>query len=220
MTPSTSVTNSRSYGSLLFSLRSARSDLFLIDERYAAADQSARRAGFHDLSVIIGVAPYSGAKERSGSWIQRSPTRTQRESPNAKFLCQWHERVVLCVGLLKCITPTRLTINPTTYISRCNETRLIKTSSFTYPPFRFLSFFPCPKQANPNAIETGQRIIPTVDQPILTLAHKSFLADPFQVTAKSSSLPGRMHRWFDSTPTSSFFRVSFLPISGRSCCNI
>ena len=44
MIPSTSVTISRAYGSLLSSLRSARSVLyFLIDDRDAAGDQSARR---------------------------------------------------------------------------------------------------------------------------------------------------------------------------------
>ena len=60
-----------------------------------------------------------------------------------------------------------------THISLGNETCLIKTFSLIYLLFPFL-FSPAQNKQNPNAIETGQRTTPTVDQPILTLAHKSF----------------------------------------------
>ena len=182
--PSINVTNSRVYGLLLFFPPSARTNPpFLVDKLYAAADQSARQAGFHDLSVTIVVASHTGAKEKSGSWIPRSPTRTQRESSNAKFQYQWHERVVFCFGLLTCIMLTRLIIFPMTHISLNNEARLIETFSLLYLPFP--SLFPALNKQT-YAFETGQRATPTVDQPILMLAHESFPAGSVQDQAKSS----------------------------------
>ena len=135
--PSTSVSNFRSLGvSILpFPHPTSLKLLSLIDERYAAADQSARRVGFHDLSVTI-IA--SGAKERSGSRIQRSPMHKRRDSPNDKSLNPRHERVVF-IGfvLLTCMMFTRLTINPTALISLGNETHFIEVFPFTHLPFRF-----------------------------------------------------------------------------------
>ena len=220
MIPSTSVTISRAYGSLLSSLRSARSVLyFLIDDRDAAGDQSARRVGFHDHSVTIVVASHIGAKERLCSWIPRSPTRTKRESSNAKFHGPWHERVIVIgFGLLTCMMFTRLIFNPTTAVSTGNKTALSRLFLYLPANSTFFSLLPRNKQ-KPDAIETGQRIIPRSINPFSRWLTKASRPDPFKIKAKSSSLPGRMHRWFDPTPTSSFFRVSFLPILGRSCCH-
>ena len=165
--------------------------------------------------MTIGVASHSGAKERFCSRIQRSPTRTQRESSNAKFHYQWHERVVFCFGLLTCIMLTRLIIFPMTHISLNNEARLIETFSLLYLPFP--SLFPALNKQT-YAFETGQRATPTVDQPILTLAHQSFPAGSIQdqsqtvVSARKDASVVRSH------PTLVVFRVSSLPIWGRSGC--
>ena len=114
----------------------------------AAAGQLKRRTRCHATSGTISNALYLGATGRYGSRIQRSLTHTQRESSNAKFHCQRHERVVVfCFGLLTCMMFSRLIISPTTFISPNNGTRFIKTFSLIYCPFRF-SFPPCPKQAN------------------------------------------------------------------------
>ena len=215
--PSTNVANSRACGLLLFFFpRLARTNPpFLVDKLYAAADQSARWAGFHDLSATIGVASHTGAKERHGPRIQRSPTRTQRESPNAKFLCQWHERVVLmCIGLFNMynVYPT----NPYSHAlnSPANKTCFDDELRLNHWPFRFFLSFPAQNKQNPNAIETGQRTTPTVDLP---MSHVGARKLPGRIhsrsKAKSSSLPGRMHRWFDSTITS-FFPSKFPSYSG------
>ena len=101
-----------------------------------------REPGLGDPMVTNLDAGHVRTKGRIVSWIHRSPTHTKRESSNDKFHCQWHERVVFCFGLLTCIMITRLIIFPMTHISLRNETRLTKTPSFTYPPFRFFSFVP------------------------------------------------------------------------------
>ena len=121
--------------------------LSLLDEpNAAAASQSKRRTPGHDSLVTISNKRCQGTTGRHGPWIQRSPSHTQRESSNAKFHCQWHERVVFCFGLLTRVMLIRLTTKFTTLISPFLLVMKLAYRVifiFIYRPFRF-SFLPCP----------------------------------------------------------------------------
>ena len=194
----------------------------------AAASQSERRTHRHDaLVTILNVS--SGTTGRLGSWIQRSLTHTQRESPNAKFHCQWHERVVVfCFGLLPCMMFSRLIISTMTFISPNNETRFIETFSLTYRPFRF-SFLPCPKQANQRyRVGQSQQSHESWSKPIIArrdaqtisvtnVVTNSFLPRLLPVRAISFSLPKMERPSVGSIPpTTIAFSVSLFPSSKHS----
>ena len=126
----------------------------------AAASQSARRTQRHDDLATMSNTRCQGTTGRYGSWIQRSPTHNQRESSNAKFHCQWHERVVVfCFGVLTCAMFTLLITKPTTHISLGNKTHSIEEFLLFYHPFRFSFSFPAPKQASPTS---SRRSRPTI----------------------------------------------------------
>ena len=179
----------------------------------AVAGQSERRTLQHDTLVTTSRAPYLGTTGRFGSWINRSPTHSQRESTNAKFLCQWHERVVIfCSGLFTLIMLIRLTTKLTTLISLGNETHFIETFSLIYRPFPF-SFFPCPKQANPtlprrSRLTIARKLVKTNNRtkgrPHYLGHQRCFKELPAQIAPGQGHIvitarDGKILRWFDPT---------------------
>ena len=195
----------------------------------AGAGQSERRTPRHNSLVTISNMRCRGTTKRHGSWIQQSLTHTQRESPNAKFHCQWHERVVVfCFGFLTCIMFSRLISSPTTFISPNNETHFIKTFSLIDRTFCF-AFLSCPKQAN-QGYQVGQSqqsheswLKPTIarkDAQIISTTNvvsESFPPRPLPVRATSFSLPKMERSSFGSIPpTTIAFPVSPFPSSKHS----
>ena len=207
------VTNCRTYGlSLLSHLRSAMlAQLSCPDDLdAAAAGQSECGARSRDLRLTILNAPCFRTKGRAGPWIHRSPTHTQRESSNAKFHCQWHERVVVYFGLLTCITLTQLTIKPTTLVSDTYETLFIETFSFYLSAISILFSF-LPQTSNSNVIKTVKAAyIPngrSKQRPDLTLAHNKLPLQtaPGQDHTARSAKDGEISCWFDPTNNHRFF---------------
>ena len=180
----------------------------------AAASQSARRTQRHDDLATMSNTRCQGTTGRYGSWIQRSPTHTQRESSNAKFHCQWHERVVVfCFGVLTCAMFTLLITKPTTHISLGNKTHFIEEFLLFYHPFRFSFSFPAPKQASPTS---SRRSRPTIarklvkdnncakGRPNYLGCRRCFKELPAQIAPDQghiilSARDGKILRWFDPT---------------------
>ena len=146
----------------------------------AAAGQPERRTRCHDTLVTTSNASYLGTMGRYGSRILRSPTRTQRESPNAKFLCQWHERVVFCFGRFIRITLLQPSINPMTYLSPGDEAALFMTFSIIYLPFLSLSF-PARNKQNPTPSRRANAQHPPPINPFSRWLIKLPRLDPFKV---------------------------------------
>ena len=187
--------------------------LSLLDEPdAAAAGQSDGRTSGHDSLVTISFTRCQGTTGRHGSWIQRSPSHTQRESSNAKFYCQWQERVVvICFGLLACMIFTQLITKPTTLgqppashrqatgklISHVYETHFIETFSFYLPAISILfPSLPLNKQINViesvkanNRTKVGQSQQLHERTPRPHVVTDSFPPRPRPVRTTSSSLP-------------------------------
>ena len=180
---------------------------FLDKLNVAVAGQSEHRTTSHDALLTNSNASYLGTMGRHGSWIQRSPTHTQRESSNAKFYRQWHERVVVfCFGLLTRTMLTRLTIKFTTLISLGNETCLSRYFRLFTGHFHSL-FFPAQnKQTQQHQPDSqGQQLreswskttIARKDAQTITVndvVSKSFLPRSLPIRATSLSC----QRWKDS----------------------
>ena len=180
----------------------------------AAAGQLKRRTRCHATSGTISNALYLGATGRYGSRIQRSLTHTQRESSNAKFHCQRHERVVVfCFGVLTCAMFTLLITKPTTHISLGNKTHFIEEFLLFYHPFRFSFSFPAPKQASPTSSRLSR---PTIarklvkdnncakGRPNYLGCRRCFKELPAQIAPDQghiilSARDGKILRWFDPT---------------------
>ena len=172
-----------------------------------------REHDFNDPMVTNWRA--AGTKGRTGSWIHRSPTLIQRESPNAKSYGPWHERIVFIgFGLLTCMMFTRLTI--ISQHSSLSVTKLVLSRHFRLFTVHFDSLlfsFPAPNKQN-QRYRVGQSY-PTSQQlhermPRLSRSPTLFQKLPAQIRPRSKpnlhlcperriggSIPPSTHHFFE-----------------------